>query len=491
MTELFPYQKTGAEWLATRKRAFLADEMGLGKSAQAITAADLAQCSRILVLCPAVARENWKREFERFSTAGRKFTVIESKAKTWERSHSLICSYDLAAIIPTKDAHPFDLLILDEAHYLKSIAANRTKAVLGKDGLIRRAAKTWCLSGTPAPNNASELWPILYTFGVTSLQYDDFVDRYCNGYVGPRGFQITGTKASTTPELRNMMAPILLRRRKDEVMKELPPIFFQDLAVEASDVDLNEHSSFTQYIFPQNRQAELWERLTNERKVLSTTLDATGVARRDGMKALEALAESVSTLRRYTGLQKMPAIAELIKSELEANAYEKIVIFAIHRDVIEGLRTRLAKFGAVTLYGGTDPAKKVKNIDKFQMDPKCRVFIGNIQACGTAITLTAAHNVLFAEQDWVPGNNAQASMRCHRIGQTKPVTVRFAGLANSIDEKISQVLKRKTRQIDAIFTGPKLHNCKVDDNSSFISKHEVSVKSVDAELETTPGEVTE
>jgi SNF2 family DNA or RNA helicase len=127
------------------------------------------------------------------------------------------------------------------------------------------------------------------------------------------------------------------------------------------------------------------------------------------------------------------------------------VIFAIHRDVIENMRVGLRQFGAVCLYGGTDPEKRQKNIDRFQNNPKCRVFIGNIHAAGTAITLTAAHHVTFIEQDWVPGNNAQAVMRCHRIGQENPVSVRFIVLDGTLDAKIGYILKRKTADLTHIF----------------------------------------
>jgi SNF2 family DNA or RNA helicase len=145
------------------------------------------------------------------------------------------------------------------------------------------------------------------------------------------------------------------------------------------------------------------------------------------------------------------AVTELISSELDAGLYKKIVLFCVHRDVIEGLRTSLSKYGVVTLYGGTDPGTKMRNVDKFQTRIKPRVFIGNIAAAGTNITLTAAHHVTFVEQDFVPGNNAQAAMRVHRIGQKDPVTVRFISLNNPMDQKITHILKKKTKELTEIF----------------------------------------
>jgi SNF2 family DNA or RNA helicase len=348
----------------------------------------------------------------------------------------------------------FDAIILDESHFLKSADAQRTKAIMGKNGVVHRAKRVWALSGTPAPNNAGELWILLFTFGYTAHSYIKFIKNFCITQDTNHGLKIVGNKPAQLPVLRSILSKIMLRRRKEEVMKELPPIHYTDIVVEPGPVDLDVEQSFFHFAYPIDRRDELkqiLDRENNALKAIMATTDETGTANKQLLKALEAMATSVSTLRRYTGIQKVEKTCELIAQELEAGAYEKIVIFAIHRDVIEGTRQRLDKFGAVTLYGGTEPEKRQRNIDKFQNQKKIRVFIGNIQAAGTAITLTAAHNVIFIEQDWVPGNNAQAAMRCHRIGQTKPVFVRFAGLANSIDERVAHVLRRKTKDLTELF----------------------------------------
>jgi SWI/SNF-related matrix-associated actin-dependent regulator 1 of chromatin subfamily A len=322
---------------------------------------------------------------------------------------SVICSFDYAAEHTEQLLRGrWDLLILDEAHFLKSLEAKRSRKILGRQGLVHFADRVWALSGTPAPNHAGELWPLLYTFGATKLSYSQFVETFCETRPTPYGIQVTGTKKNLLADLKKLLSAIMLRRRKEEVMSELPPIFYSDLVVEPGEVKLEDESSFMQYVFPIDRRGELEERLAKERALLEQMVDLTGFTK-DGMKGLEALAQSVSTLRRYTGLQKVEPIAELVAEELESAAYGKVVIFAIHRDVIEGLRVRLSKYGAVTLYGGTDPEKRQKNVDKFQNSDKTRVFIGNILAAGTAINLTAAHQVIFAEQDWVPGNNGAGS----------------------------------------------------------------------------------
>ena len=451
---LFPYQIEGGEWLASKAQALLADEMGLGKTAQAIRACDLTRSTKVLILCPAAARVNWLREFETFSILPRTFRIVKTRTPDLNHLDSIICSYDLAQDLNEhlKDHH-FDALILDEGHFLKNHTSKRTKAVFGVAGLIRKAARCWVLSGTPAPNHAGELWPMLYTFGATPLKYEGFIKHFCNSYASPRGRGvrcITGSKVQAIPELKVLLKKIMLRRKKEDVMTQLPPITYADVVVEAGFVDIDVESSLIQWLWPVDRRKELLEQLNKERQLLEDVTGQAGFGP-GGMRLLEAMAQSVSTLRRYSGLQKVEPVVELIASELENNAYEKVVIFALHRDVIEGLRVRLKAYKPVTLYGKTPPEQRQKNIDKFMREPKYRVFIGNIHAAGTAITLTAAHNVVFIEQDWVPGNNAQAAMRCHRIGQTKPVLVRFIGLAGNIDEKVSRILKQKARDLTEIF----------------------------------------
>lgn len=451
MESLFQYQKEGVEWLAPRKVALLADEMGLGKSAQAIVAAHSVRAKRILVICPAVARINWSREFQRWSPCPPPFSVLFSLKDRPSASCSAICSFRYA----TENAEKlkevgWDLLIIDEVHFLKSVSAKRTGKIFGRGGLVHSAQRTWILSGTPAPNHAGELWTILYVFGVTTLPYDKFVDRYCNTVDGPRGPSITGTKKSMIPELKNLLSKVMLRRKKMDVLKQLPPISFHETFVEPGAVDLEIQAGFAEWMYPKDRSAELMGVIRGEEKVLEAalSLDAT---HSDTMKMMEGMAKSVSTLRRYVGLQKVQPVVEMVKGELSLGLYEKLVIFAIHRDVIEGLRRELHEYGAVTLYGGTALDARQRNIDKFQRNPKCQVFIGNIAAAGTNITLTAAHQVLVLEADWVPGNNAQAVMRCHRIGQLEPVTVRFVSLNHPVDERVTAVLKRKTKELAEIF----------------------------------------
>ena len=239
MIPLYPYQEKGVPFLVERDFALLADEMGLGKTPQAIRAADDILAENILVLCPAVVRVNWKREFEAFGTFDRNYTVV-LKGKNPIKPGVVICSYDLASrpgVYGKLKKMNFDLVILDEGHYLKNRTSQRTKAVFGakcKGGGLA-GSKTWLLSGTPAPNNPSEIWPMLAFAGVWVKDYWSFVHSFCTGYEHDYGFKITGTKNVAT--LRNLLKPIMLRRKKMDVAHDLPSIRFEDVYVEKSDFD--------------------------------------------------------------------------------------------------------------------------------------------------------------------------------------------------------------------------------------------------------------
>jgi SWI/SNF-related matrix-associated actin-dependent regulator 1 of chromatin subfamily A len=441
--ELYPYQKEGVEWLKTKRFALLADEMGLGKSAQVIVASDqlidaatamgtqalAAELSPLtVVLCPAVARFNWANEFTKFSQQNRNVNVVLTRSQLlalickMQNNSTIICSYDLASVsVGNLAALKPDTLILDEVHYLKNPQTQRAQAVFGKEGIARHAARVWTLSGTPAPNHAGELWVLLRCFGATSLGYDAYISRYCDTYWTGHEYRIAGTKKSRIPELNNMLKGIMLRRRKREVMSELGSIVFSSVTVEP-----------VQY----GRVPEDFARC-------ETMIDATAD---DALSRL-----SVSAYRRHIGMLKVAKTAELVNSELELGLYSKIVIFGHHIGVLEGMKERLKQWQPVLINGSTMPKAREAAIQKFQFDPECRVFIGNMQAVGTGINLTAASNVLMLEPDWVPGNNSQAIARCHRIGQTEPVMVRFVELAgDSLDKRIMGVVARKTRELSQI-----------------------------------------
>lgn len=422
--DLFPYQVEGAKFLATVKRGLLADDMGLGKSAQAITACDLLGASKVAVVCPASLKQNWYREFERFWPGLVSYNLV-------------VESYDKAGRGELADWSG-DVLILDEAHYLKSKSAKRTKAIFGEKcdgagGLVARAANVFCLTGTPTPNNPSELWPMLRAVMPGSIEaptkvgklkpmaYWTFVQRFC--VTQDTGFGIKIIKGKNLPDLKGRISPFVLRRKKEDVLKDLPPIRFDTLALEGKLPTPN----------------------TEELKAVAEALAEGGAA------GLKAIAPHVAQLRRLTGMAKAPAATEWIREWFEGGG-GKLVVFAHHREVIGSICAAFdGGVSYVRLDGSCSADERQRAVDAFQSE-EADLFIGQIQAAGTGLTLTASSDVLFVESSWVPAENEQAAARIHRIGQRNACMVRFATLAGSIDEDIQRAVMRKTADIARLFS---------------------------------------
>jgi SWI/SNF-related matrix-associated actin-dependent regulator 1 of chromatin subfamily A len=418
-TQLFPYQIDGARFLAQKSRALLADEMGLGKSAQAIAACDELKAATVMVVCPASVVENWKREINRF------------KKGRWD---SIVVSYDRARRLD-EDFHNLDVLVLDEAHYLKTRTAKRTKAIFGdkcdgKGGLVERAKHVFCLTGTPTPNNPSELWPMLRAVMPDAItaenskpaSYWGFVSQYC--YTRDNGFGVEIVKGKNLDKLKERIAPFVLRRKKTEVLKDLPPITFDELPLTSADA------------------LKALKGYDTEIARIRQALEKKGV---DG---LTEVAAHVASLRRVIGLSKVGLVVDWVGEWLEAGG-KKLVLFAYHRDVIAQLQNAFGPL-AVSVTGSTHSEDRQRCVDEFQ-EGHASIFTGQITAAGTGITLTAASDLLFVESSWVPAENEQAAMRIHRIGQKNACLVRFATLAGSLDEDIQRACMRKAADIAKLF----------------------------------------
>lgn len=431
--KLFEYQKIGARWLADNCFALLADRQRLGKTCQSIRAAELSHSERILVICKAVAVSQWESEFKKWWPEFKgALTVMSYEAAT---AHELI--YHLK----------WNLIIVDEAHYLKNPQAKRTQKVLGRQGLLHKTDKMWLLTGTPMPNHFGELWVLLYSFGATTLSYDAFIKRYCICADIGYGISIRGSKQdpALVDELRSMLKPVMLRRTEKDVAIQLPEKFHTTITVKPGKVDLND--VFPELVAEMGLEA-LKKVLHDELGLYNSIVGST--ASELLIETLKANAKSISTLRRFTAMQKIDPLVELIEDELENKAYNKVVIFCIHTAAVKTLMRKLKRFNPVCVVGGTSKPDEV--IKKFQ-DPKSnnQVFLGNIDAAGTSIELSIANHIYFLEEDWVPGKNHQAAMRCGGINQKLPMFVKSIYLENSVDLKVGQIINRKTQEQSLLF----------------------------------------
>lgn len=419
----FPYQLEGADFLAGRERALLADEMGIGKTGQAILAVGLHGFDRVLVICPASLVRNWRREFEAF---------LDVLPNTLE-----IISYDKARTdkeFERLHVQSWDCVIIDEAHYCKTHDSKRTVAALT---LGQKARHLWLLTGTPMPNNPSELYPIIRALDPDAILNPktnrplarwDFTYRYCHVVENGFGREIKGGK--NLDELARKMARFMLRRTKEQVL-DLPPLFVNNLMIDAAiPRDLKK------------LEAELGPAVVKALRRYEAGDDT----------ALSAIQTHVARLRRLIGSIKAPEVARVISDCLEGNEGQPVICFAWHSEVVESIRDRLRASGyrVATIVGADSQPARQRAVDDFQAG-KLDCIIGNIQAAGVGITLTASRYEIFAESSWVPADNAQAMMRAHRIGQKHAVNVDFATLARSIDETIEAANMRKARDFSRIF----------------------------------------
>lgn len=461
--DLLPYQIEGVNFLVAKKtdhaNAGLFDDMGLGKTAQAIRGADALNIKRILVVCPAVARINWQREVLNWQTIPRTTFVIKNiKSDIPLEADVVIVSYDMLAN-PALRAKVLDLefglLIIDEAHALKNRTALRTKAVYGErlngqGGIISTAERTWILTGTPLPNNASEIYTHLRALASERLQtqdgrmtYAQFVKYFCVVdilHFGMRTVErIKGNK--NTGELRQRLDGFFIRRKKEDVLTQLPALQWGTIVLEPPKSALKEVMAL-----------EKTQAISEVKAVLAAA--AASHHNKDGTLADDILRDAnkqaLASLRRAVGLAKVEPTVEFITEELE-NGAAKIILFCYHREVISQMAERLKAFSPVVITGDTPRNARQKAIDDFQGDTKTRLFIGQITATNSAITLTASDNVLIMEPSWTPAENVQAAARAHRIGQkSSSVLARYVVLAGSIDEDLTRVIIRKSKQISEI-----------------------------------------
>jgi SNF2 family DNA or RNA helicase len=375
----FPYQITGRDFLVANDRAYLGDGMGLGKTVQAAIAAKHAGIRRVLTVCPASATENWKREW-----------------KEWGEGKPAVLSY-ASPLLHRIRLQGDELVILDEAHYVKTESAKRTKLALV---LAKLADRAWLLSGTPMPNHPGELyapiaalWPeIPRELGIRN--HWEWFNRFCfwtRTRYGPRPYAI-----KNAGQLKPHLQKIMLRRELKDVDLELPPITVHF------------------HLLPRDRG-------------FAAALQAAGVDPDDlsaRMDAEEGEEGSSSRLRRLLGSYKAPLIGDLIAREMDDKAYPKIVLGYHHKGVREILEQKLRPFG-VTGIDGSVPSgpKRQARIDQFWEDPDTRVFLGQMQA----------------------DDNAQFIKRIHRPGQRHDCRARIFGVAGSLDEPIMGSVIKKTR----------------------------------------------
>jgi SNF2 family DNA or RNA helicase len=398
-----PYQIVGRDFLAARRFALLADEMRVGKTPQAILAAAEIGAESIQVVCPAIAVPQWELELSRWWPENQRLhsrSVVSYDRFRIDSGAILRCHYDVA--------------IVDECHFAKNPEAQRAKLIYGKDGLGWCSDRMWVLSGTPAPKHAGELWPMLRAFGAVGMTYYEFTRRYCT--FDWTNTKITGTRIDRIPELRALLATIMLRRTRKEVAPDMPAIGFEFLnidptaKVDYSDCSDEELSALLEY--PQSFDRE------NRHEVASA---------------------------------KVLPLADEIAEAIDGGLLKKTVVFGWHKEPLKALVRALNERGILAdlITGDSTPRDRERVQDNFR--GRLQVVAANILAAGTAIDLSAASHGYFLELDWVPGNNVQAANRLISMDKTEPVTMDVVTWPGSVDNRIQKVLLRRTQELARLY----------------------------------------
>lgn len=415
-------------------------DAGTGKTWPMLVSASK-HTGKTLYLGPPVIRSQVKQEALNYGAFSEdEIQIIGSgKDKLNPTARLIICSYDhLINIEIWKQffATRWDVLILDEAHLLKSPTSKRTKAIYGvarnsKGALFRSAKKVWAASGTPLVNDPSDLWMHVSRLFPDVLIEEDihtkdqFIVKFCLYKDTPYGMKIFGGR--NLDRLKTIMTPISSRVEKSN----LPPLLVTETWIPPVELDLS--------------------------KVPEDALEALhDLLRQDDpdVRQLEHLAPALASLRRQIGLAKAVHATELMINEIQGGDRKKTILFYHHKDVgATVLRTlNLTSIGQHSVHypGGLSQVQRDKVIHSFVHDPKCKVLVAQIEAAGTGLNLQQADRVIILEPAWTPALNEQAISRAWRTGQENQVWASFVVLSNSLDSAILSVLRRKSDIIRAV-----------------------------------------
>jgi len=410
LSKLREYQWTGIKFLLDRQSALLADEMGLGKTVQTAVAIDalvkLRKGRRILVVCPSSLCLNWERELNYWAPdillRRVRGNAEDRKAHFWLPFKVWVASYEqVRADIDLLSREPrYDLVVLDEAQRIKN---RDTSLALACRQIPRTSA--WALSGTPVENRPADLISI-FAFLKPGLLHS----------------------AMSLPETHQSIAPYFLRRNKKVVLKELPPIIIQDLAL-----DLEE------------RQREAYdEEWANGREWIRNS--------RGSFSAVDLLAQ-ITRLKLLCNFEpstgescKLSALETIVESLIENNG--KLLVFSQYVDTLKRIKQVLTGLQIDIFHGVLSADERSKLVSSFQDLPGPRILLVSLKAGGVGLNLGAASAVVLFDRWWNPAVEDQAIQRAHRYGRESPLQVIRFIVSDTIEERIQRIIEGKRTIFD-------------------------------------------
>jgi superfamily II DNA or RNA helicase len=435
--ELLPYQLDGVAFAAGAGRAILADDMGLGKTIQGIGVAELlsrhTSIAKVLVICPASLKSQWRLEIKRFSYRSCRLILGSAKDRPSQYdsdSFFTVCNYEqVLRDFLSIESVGWDLIILDEGQRIKNWEAKTSRIIKAL-----KSPFALVLSGTPLENRIDELFSVV-----------EFIDdrrlgpafRFFNRHrvVDEKG-KLLGYR--NLDELRTMLKPIMLRRTRQQVAKDLPPRTNQILRIP-----------------PTDEQLELQK---GHRQIIQTIIQKRYLTEMDLLRLQKALLMCRMCANSTFLVDKQPPgysskLAELnqLLEQLMAEEDRKVVLFSEWTTMLNLIEPILEKqqLNYVRLDGSVPQKKRQGLMHRFQNDADCRLFI-TTNAGSTGLNLQAANTVINVDLPWNPAVLEQRIGRAHRMGQKRPVQVYLLVTENTLEENLLATLSAKHELFQAV-----------------------------------------
>jgi len=420
----YPYQWQGIKFLVESDHALLADDMGTGKTVMTTVSLKIliqqAKIHHVLILCPPSVLYEWKRHLDDWSPELTVYMIRgsqEIRKSLWQMpSHVYVTTYDTLKgdieneVLSQEDLGKFDVVVLDEAHHIKNIKSKRFRALKKL-----QPKKRWALTGTPVQNRIEDLASIF-----------EFVYP---GYL---------TSFDIRPEqIQERIKPYFLRRRKKEVMPELPPKIYEPIELE-----LDEEQELAYRRAELGINIEFNEALARGEKITKQHIFA----------KLSILKQICNFAPRKSTSPKTDSLKERIEEIIASG--NKVIVFSQYVDEgVSKIEKILAPYGVAKIIGGQTDANRQIEIEKFKKNKEIAVLIASIRSGGEGLNLTEASYVVHFDHWWNPAVMWQAEDRVHRRGQTKGVNIYSYWMKDTIDERIRQKLQEKNILFNQIVDG--------------------------------------
>jgi superfamily II DNA or RNA helicase len=418
--DLYPYQVKGIEFLISNDHALLADDMGTGKTVMTLVALKIIMQQRkarkALIVCPPSVLHEWKRHLEDW-TPDLVSTFVRGPKNVrkafWNYpSHVYVTAYSSlrndvrTGLMPENYQSQYDLIVLDEAHHIKNPTTAQSRAVKTFSPKYR-----WALTGTPVQNKIDDMVALF------EFVYPDLLSSF-----------------DTEERMKIKVGPHFLRRRKQEVMPELPPKIRQDLDLE---LDRDQHKAYKEIEHESQLEISALGNKVTKRHIF---------AKLTKLKQICNFAPGRGTSPKLEDM--LERVEEIVQSG------QKVLVFSQYRNEgINKLERGLKAYKYAKIIGGQSDAQRGDEIEKFKFRKDVSILLASVRSGGEGLNLEEASYVIHFDHWWNPAVMWQAEDRAHRRGQENSVNIYSYWMQDTIDERIRNILARKGLLIESVVDG--------------------------------------